>query len=621
MAPGVALSPPPPLPAHSSSLSHRSASSSRTSLSLCRLAQKYPLAPPPQALKTLLWTHWCGDRDVHNAYTHRPHRRPYGRRTPHRQQRPPIAASTGSTSSASSASSASMHQLPEASTRGTSGVPEGATRVATNSSGSGGSVVHAHHEVSKGGAFAARPTTPRSSGHRSEHGACVDTEGSDTAAGTINTATMATAASVARRTTAAPSFSDHTLSQLPRQQRRIRSSTATPPGSVHTSQHSDEDIARVRAALAEVGYPNPSWEGIERVFAQLAVTQDNGDRSAASKHRATTPTQSATHTSRRDVQGETVEEGHEAAYYHRTRGATITPPPVSPPPQQEDNPTESSNLLQHLEPSLRLQRYIRLRERELEQLCLRPSFGTFHAQQEPPPPQQQQQWAPVSPAVHASETLQGHSHDAPHASKGKASSFQGASSEKTGKQQQQRRRGSAAVAPRTRGKGDGVDAGAAASGDAQVTAMAAHHRRAANIIFDATGDQRFRFFPSTRTPPGTGTLVTVAHAPRTSSSSTSTTLLTGAVPATRLGSYHNYYQCRRPNSCSTVGGQVSYLDPEGRTVRRKADPVKRGEQMRLLWAKDSFLSQRHRPREAWRTRQITMAYGQGADGSETHYDS
>ncbi|CAC9436916.1 conserved hypothetical protein [Leishmania infantum JPCM5] len=515
-----------------------------------------------------------------------------------------VAPSTGSTSS-SSAHSVRMHRPPKARTRGASGVPAAPAAAATSSSSSSaGSVVDARRGGMKGTAVD-RATAPASSHHRSERDSRVNTEGSDSAA---------------RHTTpaaAASSFSDQGLRQLPQQRRGITSSTATPPGSARASHHSDADVARVRAALAEAGYPNPSWYDIERVFAQLAANQDDDDGNAAARHRDTAPTPSATYPSRRVVQENTLEEGHGAVYYHNTHGAVMAPPPVSPPKQQqqqqEDYPTESSGLLQHLEPSLRLQRYIHLRERELEKLCLRPSSSAPQAQQQRQPP--------VSPAVHGSGTLRSHSRDAPHASQMKAASLRGAAGERAGKQPQRRRSSAAAVphAQRIRGGGDAVGTGAAASGDAQVTVMAAHHRRAANIVFDATGDQRFRFFPTTRTPPGTGTLVAMAPVARTSSSSTSTTVLTGAAPATSLGSYHNYYQCPRPSSCNTVGGQVSYLDPEGRTLRRKADPVKRGEQMRLLWAKDSFLSQRDRPREAWRTRQITMAYGQGSDGGEIHH--
>ncbi|CAG9567145.1 conserved hypothetical protein [Leishmania major strain Friedlin] len=512
------------------------------------------------------------------------------------------AASAGSTSS-SSTHSVRMHGPLQASTRGASGVPAAPATAATNSSNSADSVVDARRGGMKGTAVA-RATAPASSHHRSEHDSRVDTEGSDSA---VRHTTPAAAAS---------SFSDQGLRQLPQQRRGTTASTATPPGSARAPHHSDADVARVRAALAEAGYPNPSWYDIERVFAQLAVNQDDEDGNVAARHRDTTPTPSAAYPSRRVVQEDTLEEGHGAVYYHNTHGAAITPPPVSPPQQQqqqEDYPTESSGLLQRLEPSLRLQRYIQLRERELEKLCLRPSSSAPHAQQQRQPP--------VSPAAHASGTLPGHSRDTPHASQVKASSLRGAPGERAGKQPQRRRSSAAAVphAERIRSDGDAVGTGAAASGDAQVTVMAAHHRRAANIVFDATGDQRFRFFPTTRTPPGTGTLVAMARVPRTSSSSASTTVLTGAAPAASLGSYHNYYQCPRPSSCSTVGGQVSYLDPEGRTLRRKADPVKRGEQMRLLWAKDSFLSQRDRPREAWRTRQITMAYGQGADSGEIHH--
>ncbi|KAG5488299.1 hypothetical protein LSCM4_08377 [Leishmania orientalis] len=520
------------------------------------------------------------------------------------------ASSTGSTpSSASSGSSRTMHQLPQANAQGGSGAP---AAPAVSTSGSASSVGDARRSSSKNAALDGA-TAHRSSHHRVARDSCADTEGSGSAAGTITTATAATASISARHVTPAAAgspSSDQAVhqQQQQQQQRGMISSTATPPTSSRASHHSDEDVARVRAALAEAGYPNHSWGDIERVFAQLSVNHNDGAGNAAAEHRETAPTPPAAHLSRRVLPEGMAEEEHREVYYQHNHSAVTTSPTVSPLQQRQQGgcPTESSTLLHYLDPSLRLQRYIQLRERELEELCLRPSLGATR------PPQQQP--SSTVPAAHARGTALSHGHDdAPSASRVKATTVRGATGQRAGKQQ-----------PRRRGGGGAVGASAAAPRDPQVRVTAAHYRRAANIVFDATGDQRFRFFPTTRTPQGTGTLLTSMPVPRTSPSSASTTALTGVaaarsgVPVSSLGSYHNYYQCPRPNSCGTVGGQVSYLDPEGRTLRRKADPVKRGEQMRLLWAKDSFLSQRGRPREAWRTRQITMAYAQDADGGAMH---
>ncbi|CAJ1015700.1 hypothetical protein, conserved [Leishmania shawi] len=474
------------------------------------------------------------------------------------------AAAPSARSTLSSALSASLEHVcrPVATgTRCASGIPEAPT-MPTASSGNSVSAVGDVRRDGIQGAVYARSTTQTSSHRRPAQDLRADTEGSVSAAGTVALAAEAS------------SFRDQAPRQPPEQQQQQQqqsgttSFTSLPPGSSPTSYHSDADVARVRTALAEAGYPSPSWDDIERVLAQLSATHNGGGGSAAARHGNAVPPPSATCLPQGIEPEDLGEEGQRVAYYHDSHGAAIPPPAASSPQQQrqkEDCPTGSSSLLHYLEPSLRLQRYIQLRERELEELCLRPSLGSLHTQQ------------------------------------------------------QQRRRGSAAARPqaqRTRGSGAAVGASPAALGGVQVSAMATHHRRAANIVFDATGDQRFRFFPTTRTPQGISTLATVAPVPRTS-----TKVLMGAAtahpaaPATRLGSYHNYCHCPRPNSCGTVGGQVSYLDPAGRTLRRKADPVKRGEQMRLLWAQDSFLSQRNRPREAWRTRQITMAYGQDTSSS------
>ncbi|KAG5512330.1 hypothetical protein JKF63_07855 [Porcisia hertigi] len=390
---------------------------------------------------------------------------------------------------------------------------------------------------------------------------------------------MVTATRPARRATPAaevPSLSHEARDQPTQQQQQqlsATSATAMSPAINHSSRHCDADVARVRAALAEAGYPNPSWGDIERVFEQFALNEDFGADNAAAEKPETLTALSKPHLSRRVVEEDKGGDGQwgEPHYHSDERPTIATPSPAPSPQQQQDGyPAESRSLLQYLEPTLRLQRYIQLRERELEELCLRPPFSS------PPHASQKRLESYAVPSRYAPRaSLIGQNYVTPHAAR-----------------------------------------------DSQMrAAMAARRRRAANIVYDATSDQRFRFFPTTRTPQGIGTLVTATPLHRTSSPSTSGRgALAGSAAATHLANYRNYYHCPRPNLCRTIGGQVSYLDPMGRTLPRKADPMKRGEQMRLLWAKDRFLSQRHRPREAWRTRQITMAYGHGADDGEVHDD-
>ncbi|KPA73783.1 hypothetical protein ABB37_09669 [Leptomonas pyrrhocoris] len=330
----------------------------------------------------------------------------------------------------------------------------------------------------------------------------------------------------------------------------------------HQPYHSATDVVRVRAALADAGYPNPSWQDIERVFAQMAETRhDNVGQPSDGRSR----------------QGATVDD---LGYSYPTRV----------PPSNEKN---SSSLLPYVEPALRLERYIQLRERELENMFLHPTAAAAVT-------------IPPSPAPRGEDHARGH-------------------------------------APAARPAGHT----APSRPHSTVATMAAKHRRAANIVFNITGDQRFRFFSCTRTPQGSGALV--CSSPRTTRAVHAAAAASGQ-DRTRSGTalpspsftpvhrspVHNFYNPERgggggghhhhqhgsassylnPNSGPSVlsSNSVAYLDPQGCTLRRKADPVKRGQQMRLLWEKDNFLSQRRRPQEAWRTRQITMAYGQEATG-------
>nr|CCC92760.1 conserved hypothetical protein [Trypanosoma congolense IL3000] len=48
------------------------------------------------------------------------------------------------------------------------------------------------------------------------------------------------------------------------------------------------------------------------------------------------------------------------------------------------------------------------------------------------------------------------------------------------------------------------------------------------------------------------------------------------------------------------------LGPDGSTLRTRADPVRRGQQMRELWKKDKFLAQHGRKEDRWRVRQTML---------------
>ncbi|EAN76549.1 hypothetical protein, conserved [Trypanosoma brucei brucei TREU927] len=49
------------------------------------------------------------------------------------------------------------------------------------------------------------------------------------------------------------------------------------------------------------------------------------------------------------------------------------------------------------------------------------------------------------------------------------------------------------------------------------------------------------------------------------------------------------------------------LGPNGSTLRNRADPVRRGQEMRELWKKDSFLAQHGRKEDRWRVRQTMLS--------------
>ncbi|KEG14531.1 hypothetical protein DQ04_00421100 [Trypanosoma grayi] len=50
------------------------------------------------------------------------------------------------------------------------------------------------------------------------------------------------------------------------------------------------------------------------------------------------------------------------------------------------------------------------------------------------------------------------------------------------------------------------------------------------------------------------------------------------------------------------------LGPNGSTLRRRADPVRRGQQMREIWKSDKFLAQQGRKDDRWRLRQSMLAW-------------
>lgn len=433
------------------------------------------------------------------------------------------------------------------------------------------------------------------------------------------------------------------------QQQQQQRPVATPAKSP-TPAHSAADVARVRAALAEAGYPNPSWHDIERVFAQMEQTA----AARAETNEEATPTANAavTATSGSPLLREAREQAcvddlgytypASASLHPRHAAAAAAPRAILS--------HDQSGLLHYLEPSRRLERYIQLRERELENMCLHPIrdnaaaslLGTS---------QRSVNREPQPRALNASLSDRQPRRIPLHSSRSK------------------NRKTAAGRSPRLPSPPHRPHTA--------VATMAAQRRRAANIVFDITGDQRFRFFPTTRAPQGSGAILTT---PRTTAASTyvglsspphaagAATAVAGAsadsesfaeqsapqrnmegrhrssmsVPAAPLTPCPNFYNPTRATHAAVDGGgrglhsrtfdafpssssasptshrksgpsvlsgnTVSYLDPQGCTLRHKADPVKRGQQMRVLWARDNFLSQRHRPQEAWRTRQITMAY-------------
>lgn len=434
-------------------------------------------------------------------------------------------------------------------------------------------------------------------------------------------------------------------------------------------RHTADDVRRVRAALAEVGYPNPSEEDIEGVFEQIAL------RHAAPPHQQQQQMSPAPWSSNGaelpygagvvDVHGAGANGGRGQSWPipaspYAPAGGSLAHPEYPPqqhepyplPPYAHADPSDDRELLHYLDPSLRLQRYIQQRERELEAMCLRPaaavgSGSSAYATAPPPVPlhphtPQRGTRAEAIPVAYGDER----------GDEGRALAYtqdtaavaaapplaarvqdEGVFDDEFFKADTNAGRPTARTSGdahvRTRQVGSARPGAAyAAAAAAPVVPYWAQQRRAANIVFDATGDQRFRFFPSTRVRPGTGTLAPTTPVPRSTSASYATAWVgsapprrpSPAAPATSSGTCSNAYQCARTATSGLSGGQVTYLDPAGRTLRRRpADPVRRGQQMRLLWAQDAFLTQRHRSRESWRTRQITMTYNAVPEGLDRHH--
>lgn len=110
-------------------------------------------------------------------------------------------------------------------------------------------------------------------------------------------------------------------------------------------------------------------------------------------------------------------------------------------------------------------------------------------------------------------------------------------------------------------------------------------RRSANVIYDITGDQRYRFRPVSIADPTTRSTVPLPDR-----------------------AFKNLYSTASNRRHGVSARLVSCLDADGSTLKYKADPVKRGQQMRMLWDRDRFLTQKDRRRDMWETRQATMAY-------------
>lgn len=149
-------------------------------------------------------------------------------------------------------------------------------------------------------------------------------------------------------------------------------------------------------------------------------------------------------------------------------------------------------------------------------------------------------------------------------------------------------------------------------------ATAANAQRAANVVFGITGDPRYRFRSSdaVRITKNGESPAERRNAPRDEGSPSHETA--GVEGAKVAGGVVSSPPPRgtRPHPCvePPIGtlSLSSYVDPTGSTLRRKADPVKRGEQMRMLWRRDSFLKKAVPGTVGWQRRMMSA----GADSED-----
>lgn len=355
------------------------------------------------------------------------------------------------------------------------------------------------------------------------------------------------------------------------------------------AKYSQSDIKKARMALAEAGYANSSWHDISRVFEELKHQQQRVAEEAPEY--AVTNDEKGHHRPPHPPHVSTAERPSSPGQWHRTDPSSRLTDDhghgpvdaVSPPLDHRTN----GEMLHTLDTSLRLQRYIEQREQEMEELCIRPGQ------------QQHNAGAPLYP-------------DAVNPSGGKTLFLSHTHDGVTARNIKEAQRSRTHHPPPSASPQPQLSQPLLSPVQRWTTA---HGRRAANIVYNFTGDQRFRFYPTTSAPRGSG-IVGAAASPAVQG--THTTPSSSMLTSTSMTS-PNGFNTERLHVGKSAGRTLStfaahYLDPAGSTLVKKADPVKRGQQMRLLWERDKFLSQRNRTKEAWRTRQITMAY-QSNDGA------
>lgn len=99
-------------------------------------------------------------------------------------------------------------------------------------------------------------------------------------------------------------------------------------------------------------------------------------------------------------------------------------------------------------------------------------------------------------------------------------------------------------------------------------------RRTANLIYNFTGDERYRYHD---------------QGSEVNRSNTSRPATTATKGSTRDGRARYPHSAGRPQRISLE----TVLQPNGSTLKKKADTVRRGQQMRELWRRDQFLNKKN----------------------------